>query len=157
MAFLQAFLCSKITFFLKYQPSVDNRKVIGGVGLQTHPRSGFLELPMKTSLRGWHKTWFYCENHEPSLPPFIGRLPGYQGTWNEEPTPAELHLVPALFSRVNNLKARGLTRVYVATHWLVYRVTPLKKQIHPGWEYNGLQDPTRETTERIEPSKLVSG
>jgi hypothetical protein len=59
-------------FFLKYQLSAANHKVIGGVGLQTYPRVGFLDLPMKTSLRGWNKTWFYCENNEPSLPPFVG-------------------------------------------------------------------------------------
>jgi hypothetical protein len=45
-------------FFLKYQPSADNRKVIGGVGLQTHPHRRFLNLPMKASLKGWHKSWF---------------------------------------------------------------------------------------------------
>jgi hypothetical protein len=33
----------------------------------------------------------------------------------------------------------------VAAHWLAHRVQPLKKQIHPGLEYNGPQDPTRET------------
>jgi hypothetical protein len=55
-------------FFLKYQPSTANRRVIGGVGLQTHPRVDFLDLPMKTSLWGWHMTWFYYENHELSLP-----------------------------------------------------------------------------------------
>jgi hypothetical protein len=43
-------------FFLKYQPSVTNRKVIGGVGLQTCPHACFLDLPIKTSLRGWHGT-----------------------------------------------------------------------------------------------------
>jgi hypothetical protein len=59
-------------FFLKYQPSATNRKVIGGVGLQTCPCAGFLDLLMKTSLQGWHRTWFYCENHEPSLLPFVG-------------------------------------------------------------------------------------
>jgi hypothetical protein len=64
-------------FFLKYQASATNQKVIGGVGFQTRPRVGFLELPMKTSLQGWHKMWFYYENHEPSLPPFIGRLPKF--------------------------------------------------------------------------------
>jgi hypothetical protein len=37
-------------FFMKYQPSAANRKVIGGVGLQTHPHTGFLDPPMKTSL-----------------------------------------------------------------------------------------------------------
>jgi hypothetical protein len=55
--------------FLKYQPSAANHMVIGGVSLQTHPLTGFLDLPMKTSLQGWHGTWFYYENHEPSLPP----------------------------------------------------------------------------------------
>jgi hypothetical protein len=55
-------------FFLKYQPSAANRKVIGVVGLQICPRAVFLDFPLKTSLRGWHKTLFYCEKHEPSLP-----------------------------------------------------------------------------------------
>jgi hypothetical protein len=58
--------------FKKYQPSAGNRKVIGGIGLQTRLHAGFLDLPLKTSLRGWHGTWFYCRNHEPSLPPFVG-------------------------------------------------------------------------------------
>jgi hypothetical protein len=64
-------------FFLKYQPSAANRNVIGGVGLQTRPHAGFLDLPMKTSLWGWHMMWFYDENHKPSLPPFVGRLPEF--------------------------------------------------------------------------------
>jgi hypothetical protein len=70
----------KSYFLLKYQPSADNRKVIGCVGLQTRPRSGFLDLSMKTSLKGWHKSCFHCENHEPSPPPFIGRLPVLSST-----------------------------------------------------------------------------
>jgi hypothetical protein len=40
----------------------------------------FLDLPLKNSLRGWHRTWFYCENHEANLPSFVGRLPMFQGT-----------------------------------------------------------------------------
>jgi hypothetical protein len=64
-------------FFLKYQSSDANRKVIGGVGLHTCSRVSFLELPLKNSLRGWHGTWFYCENHEPSLPSFVGRPPEF--------------------------------------------------------------------------------
>jgi hypothetical protein len=53
------------------------------------------------------------------------------------------------------LKERGLTGVCVATHWLAYNVIPLKKQVHQGWEYNGLQDPTRETTKKIHPDLLL--
>jgi hypothetical protein len=32
----------------------------------------------------------------------------------------------------------------------------LKKQVHPGWEYCGVQDPTRETQENITPELLVN-
>jgi hypothetical protein len=30
--------------------------------------------------------WFYYGNHEPSLPPFVDRLPEYDATWVEDPT-----------------------------------------------------------------------
>jgi hypothetical protein len=43
---------------LKYQLSAANLKVIEGMGLQTCPRADFLDLHMKTSLWGWHETWF---------------------------------------------------------------------------------------------------
>jgi hypothetical protein len=43
-------------YFLKYESSVANRKVVGGVGLHTRPHVGFLSLPLKTSLQGWHVT-----------------------------------------------------------------------------------------------------
>jgi hypothetical protein len=142
-------------FFLKYQPSATNRKVIGGIGLQTRHRAGFLDLPMQSSLRGWHGTWFYCENYEPILPSFVGRLLEFQGTWSEESTPLELPQVAALTNKVNRLKEKGLMGVYVAAHWLARRVQPLKKQVHSGWEYSGLQDPTRETRENITPELLV--
>jgi hypothetical protein len=51
---------------------------------------------MKTSLRAWHKTWFYCKNHEPRLPPLVGCLPKFQGSWHEEPAALELPQVTAL-------------------------------------------------------------
>jgi hypothetical protein len=141
----------KIYFFLKYQSSSANRKVIWGMGLQTHPHAGFLDLPLKTSLRGWHMTWLYCENHEPCLPPCVAHLLEFQGTWSEEPTPLKLPQVAAPTNKINLLKEQGLTGVCVATHCLARGVLPLKKQVHLGWEYSGLQDPTQETNEKITP------
>jgi hypothetical protein len=44
---------------LKYQPSAANRTVIRAVGLQTRSRANFFDLLMKSSVRGWHGTWFY--------------------------------------------------------------------------------------------------
>jgi hypothetical protein len=110
---------------------------------------------MMTSLQGWHIKWFYCENHEPNLPPFVDRLPEFQGSWSEEPTPLELPHVAALTNKINLLKECGLTGVCVATQWLAYRVLPLKKQVHLGWEYSGFQDPTRETSDKITLVHLV--
>jgi hypothetical protein len=111
-------------FFLKYQSSTANQKVIDGVGLHTHRNSGFVDLPMKTSLRGWQMTWFYCENHEPSLPLFAGHLPEFQGTWHEEPTALELPHVVTLTNKINAMKKHGLTGVCVAAHWLSHSVIP---------------------------------
>jgi hypothetical protein len=145
----------KSYFFLKYQSRAVKRKVIGGVGLQTRPHSGFLDLLMKTSLKGWHKSWFYYENHEPSLLSFIGRLSEYIETWIEKPTPAELPIVTTLGTQVSDLKRRGLTGVYVAANWLAHWVMSLNKQVHPGWEYSGLQDPTRETSEKPEVEDIL--
>jgi hypothetical protein len=109
---------SKNYFFLKYQPSVANRKVIGDVGLQTCPRAGFLDLPLKNSLWGWHGTWFYYANHEPSLPSIVGQHPEFQRTWCEEPTLLEPPQVAALIDKVNLLKQKGLAGMCVAAHWL---------------------------------------
>jgi hypothetical protein len=106
----------KTYFFLKYQSSVTNQKVIGDLGLQTRPCTGFLDLPLKSFLQGSHGTWFYCKKHKPSLPPFVARLPEFQGTWSEEPTPLELTQVTALTNKVNLLKEKDLTGVCVATH-----------------------------------------
>jgi hypothetical protein len=103
----------QITIFV-HQPSIANRKVAGGVGLQTRPHSSFLDLPLKTSLWRWHGTWFYCENHEPNLPPFVGQLFEFNGTWSEEPTPLELPQVATLTIKINLLKEKCLTRVCVA-------------------------------------------
>jgi hypothetical protein len=63
--------------------------------------------------------------------------------------------VAALANKFNHLKEEGLIGVYVAAHWLTRGVLPLKKQVHLGWEYNRLLDPTRETSEKIASELLV--
>jgi hypothetical protein len=122
LGILPSFPLFKIYFFLKYQPTTAILKVIRGEGLQTHPCAGFLDPPVKNSLRGWHGTWFYCENHEPGLPSFVGQLPEFQGTWTEEPTPLKVPQVVALINKANFLKEKGLIGMCVATHWLARHV-----------------------------------
>jgi hypothetical protein len=63
--------------------------------------------------------------------------------------------VAALINKVNLLKENGLIGVCMVAHWLAQGVQPLKKQVHPSWEYSGLQDPTQETQEKMAPELLV--
>jgi hypothetical protein len=63
--------------------------------------------------------------------------------------------VAALTNKINILKEKVLTGIYVATHWLAHQIQTLKKQVPLGWEYSGLQDPTRETSENITPKLLM--
>jgi hypothetical protein len=64
-------------YFLEISTECHRPKGHWGVGLQTHPHASFLDRPLKTSLWGWHETWFYCENNEPSLPSFVRGLPEF--------------------------------------------------------------------------------
>jgi hypothetical protein len=64
-------------------------------------------------------------------------------------------IVTALASQVSELKGLILTRVGMAANWLVCQVTLLKKHVHPGWEYCGVQDRTQESDNNIEANKLV--
>jgi hypothetical protein len=43
----------------------------------------------------------------------------------------------------------------VTAHWLARRVVPLKKQVHPAWEYSGAEDPTQKTKMKITPEHLM--
>jgi hypothetical protein len=63
-------------YFLKYQPSTAKWQIIDSVGIQARLHRDFHTLPLKTPLKGWYKQWFYCKNHEPSLPPFVGCILG---------------------------------------------------------------------------------
>jgi hypothetical protein len=53
------------------------------------------------------------------------------------------------------MKEHDLNGVCVVTHWLAHRVLPLKKQVHPGWEYSGVQDQTHKTSDKITLEHLV--
>jgi hypothetical protein len=76
-------------------------------------------------------------------------------TWIEEQVEAEIPIVQALVSRVNELINLCLTSVGVVANWLIHRVIPLKRQVHPRWEYYRFHIPTSESGDNIEANKLV--
>jgi hypothetical protein len=89
--------------FQRYFSHAKHQK-IGGVGLQDCANCVFLYLPLKTSLKGWHTQWFYCENHEPSIPPFVGQFPEFEGSCTIEPAAAKMPEVLTLAKKVSKLK-----------------------------------------------------
>jgi hypothetical protein len=48
-----------------------------------------------------------------------------------------------------------MNRVGVVANWLARRVVSLKKQVHPRWEYCGVQDLTCKSDQNIELAKLT--
>jgi hypothetical protein len=48
------------------------------------------------------------------------------------------HIMTALASSVTELNGLNLIGADRAVNWLARRVTPLKKQVHPEWEYSGV-------------------
>ena len=62
--------------------------------------------------------------------------------------------VVKLAAKVHHLSSIGLIGVIITAHWLRRCVIPLKKQVHPAWEYSGPSDPTREVPEEISGAAL---
>ena len=144
----------KYYFFLKLQPSAADPQIFGGVGLQARPNRQFLPSFLKSSLKGWHSQWFYCANHQPVLPSFVGSIPEYKASWKAAPDAKVMTAVLSQVARVNRYRELGLTGVMVAANWLIRRVIPLKEQSHPAWDYTGLDDSTCETSKRLGERKL---
>ena len=55
---------------------------------------------------------------------------------------------------LEKLKKRGVTREIVVYSFLGRRVQPLQRQVHPGFRYEGLEDPSRFSPEKINHSDL---
>ena len=66
-----------------------------------------------------------------------------------------------LLGEIERLKAdHRITGASIIVHWILRRVQPLQRLIHPGFEYKGEEDPTRYTRAKISKDELkdrVSG
>jgi hypothetical protein len=52
--------------------------------------------------------------------------------------------VLTLAEMVSKLKGLRLIGVGMVANWLASQFISMKKQVHPGWEYNRINDPTCE-------------
>ena len=69
-----------------------------------------------------------------------------QRSWSEKPTSIDMDQVKELLELIRGMKMSG---VVVAVNFILHRVQPCKERAHPGFDYKGDTDGTRERTERL--------
>src|SRR6266511_2318459 len=99
-------------------------------------------LALKTSLKGWHSRWFYTTNPSPSLPAYVGLHPVVKPSWSSTPLNEEMKQVNALLKRLEECKESDeVNGVGVVTNFIGQRIQPIKEQVHPSYEYEGVAPP----------------
>jgi hypothetical protein len=75
-------------FRVKLQPSTNDPRVVGGVGIQMREDAAdrYLSYKLIESIQDWKSKWFYICNHHPKLSKLSGRQPKHKAWWNTEPT-----------------------------------------------------------------------
>jgi len=58
--------------------------------------------------------------------------------------------------RIAVLKNKGVTGAMVAFSWLGRQIQPLQKRCHAGFEYSGLDDPSRFSSKVIHPNEAMA-
>uniref|UniRef100_A0A0D9WQM8 Uncharacterized protein n=1 Tax=Leersia perrieri TaxID=77586 RepID=A0A0D9WQM8_9ORYZ len=107
-------------------------------------------MSFNTSNKDWHDEWFYHPDAEKSLGEYSSEYPTPCDSWKAKLTKEELLEVAPLMKKIAELKQSGLTDIWVARHFLKYRLNPLKDRVHPTFEYTGHHDPTRESEVDLE-------
>lgn len=61
-----------------------------------------------------------------------------------------------LSTKIADLKVQGLTAAAISINFCQKATQPIKYQVHPSYEYSGLEDPIREVHGKV-PNKEVIG
>jgi len=137
-------------FYLSPIPSTSMPAVIGGAELVLRPENESEYLFYQPSSKGveWKSYWFYVGNFESPLPERTPGAPKAQASWmSTSPGGSQ---VDKLRSALAKLKNKGVTRWKVVYSFLGRRVQPLQRRIHTGFRYEGLEDPSRFSSEKID-------
>jgi len=136
-------------FHLKPQPSSASLDVVGGAGVQLRQRMDRIYIPYKLSQKviDWKPIWFYIENYGNSLPPILAGPPVQRAEWLKKPI--DMSQIPELLEIIASLKQNGISGEAVAFDWLKRRIQPLQARVTFGFEYQGKNDPSWCSGEKI--------
>ena len=103
--------------------------------------SEYLTIPLNTSLKGWNTRWFYMRQSHPAVHCNVDHIPESQRSWSELPSKDDMDQVNEFLGLIKGVKTNG---GLVATSFIVRRIQPCKERAHPGFEFKGETDGTRE-------------
>ena len=106
--------------------------------------SEYLTIPLNTSLKGWNTRWFYMRQSHPVVRCNVDHILESQRSWSELPSKDDMEQVNELLGLIKGVKTNG--RLVVAS-FIVCRIQPYKERAHPGFEFKGETDGTRERLE----------
>ena len=123
-------------------------KVVSGVYLQLHDGmvGEYITMPLNTSLKGWNARWFYMKQSHPAIQCDIDQISKNQKSWSEKPTSIDMEQVKELLELMTGMKMSGLV---VEVNFIMRRIQPYKERAHPGFDFKGDIDDTRERTENL--------
>jgi hypothetical protein len=126
-------------FQLKPQPSTNDRRVVGGAGIQMCEDAVEQNLSYKLidSNQDWKSKWFYITNHHPELPKPSRKQQKHQPLWNTELTMQEGIQLLELLQKIKALREAGLRAEHVAFSFMKRRVQPLMARDTLGYKYTG--------------------
>ena len=114
--------------------------------------SEYINVPLNTSLKGWNSKWFYMKQSHPAICCDVHHIPENQKSWSEKPNSADMEQVGELLDLIKGMEIRG---ELVAVSFIVRHVQPCKERAHPGFDYRGDDDGTRETTKPLTMKNVV--
>ena len=106
--------------------------------------SEYLTVLLNTSLKGWNTRWFYMKQSHPAVRCNADHIPESQRSWSELPSKDDMEQVNELLGLIKGMKTNG---GLVAASFIVRRIQPCKERAHPGFEFKGETDGTRERPE----------
>ena len=97
-------------------------------------------------MKGWNARWFYIKQSHSIIQCDVHHIPESHNSWSERPNSTDMEQVMELLNLIKGLELRG---ELVAASFIVHRIQPCKERTHPGFDYRGDDDGTRESTERL--------
>ncbi|XP_066398977.1 uncharacterized protein [Miscanthus floridulus] len=108
--------------------------------------SKYINVPLNTSLKGWNARWFYMKQSHPAIRCDVDHIPESQKSWSEKSSSADMQQVREVLYLIKGVEING---ELVAASFIVRRVQPCKERAHPGFDFKGDNDGTRESTGRL--------